>query len=47
MNSVANIQEWVKLELGKVEQSYVTQILNMTGAYRRKKEGDDLKYSNN
>ena len=35
MNSVANMQEWVKLELGKVEQSYVTQILNMTGAYRR------------
>jgi len=35
MNSVTNMQEWVKLELGKVEQSYVTQILNMTGAYRR------------
>ena len=34
MNSVANMQEWVNLELGKVEQSYVTQILNMTGAYR-------------
>lgn len=35
MNSVANMQEWVKFELGKVEHSYVTQILNMTGAYRR------------
>lgn len=35
MNSVANMQEWVKLELGKVEQSYVAKILNMTGAYRR------------
>lgn len=35
MNFVANMQEWVNLELGKVEQSYVTQILNMTGAYRR------------
>lgn len=35
MKSVANMQKWVKLELGKVEQSYVTQILNMTGAYRR------------
>ncbi|MEA3359473.1 MAG: DUF3883 domain-containing protein [Thermodesulfobacteriota bacterium] len=35
MNSVANMQEWVKLEVGKVEQSYVTKILNMTGAYRR------------
>jgi len=32
MNSVANMQEWVKLELEKVKQSYVIEILNMTGA---------------
>lgn len=38
MNSVSNMQEWVKIELGKVEQSYITQILNMTGAYRREIE---------
>ena len=35
MITANDMQEWVKLELGKVEQSYVTQILNMTGAYRR------------
>jgi len=35
MSTTNDMQEWVKLELGKVEQSYVTQILNMTGAYRR------------
>ena len=29
------VGQWLKLELGKVKQSYVTQILNMTGAYRR------------
>ena len=38
MDSVANIQEWVNLELSKIEQSYITKGLNMTGAYRREIE---------
>jgi len=32
------MQEWVKLKLEKVKQSYVIEILNMTGAYRREIE---------
>lgn len=34
MDTANNMQEWVMLELGKVEQSYAVQIRNMTGAYR-------------
>ncbi|MFC1502582.1 sacsin N-terminal ATP-binding-like domain-containing protein, partial [bacterium] len=32
------MQEWVNLELSKIEQSYVTKGLNMIGAYRREIE---------
>jgi len=38
MSTVNNMQEWVKLELEKVEQSYIAKALNMTGAYRREIE---------
>jgi len=38
MDFVVNMREWVKLELSKVEQSYVAKALNMTGAYRREIE---------
>ena len=34
----AIIQDWVDTELAKVEKTYTTQILNMTGAYRREIE---------
>ena len=38
MSTANDMQEWVKLELGKVEQSYVAKVLIMTGAYRREIE---------
>ncbi len=35
MSTANDMQEWVKLKLGKVEKSYVDEILHMTGSYRR------------
>lgn len=38
MSTTDDMQEWVKLELDSVEQSYVAKALNMIGAYRREIE---------